>query len=108
MSMLNDESFFSSSLSLDEKEKKTGRDRITNQSINQSCPPSVPPIILLPSSMDADDDIMNSDDDKCVMIVRNDSDGETGRSCETADKKRLRFARRSRSAISFNVIVSVV
>lgn len=62
----------------------------------------------LPSSIDVDDDIMNSDVDKCVMIVRNDSDGETGRFFDTADRKRLRFARRNRNAISFRVIVSVV
>ena len=58
--------------------------------------------------MDVDDEtIINSDDDKCVMIVRNDSDGETGRSVNTADSKRLRFARRNRNAISFIEIVSV-
>ena len=58
--------------------------------------------------MDIDDDIINSDDDKCVMIVRNDSDGETGRFVDTADRKRLRFARRNRNAMSFRVTVSVV
>ena len=66
-------------------------------------------LTVLPPSMDADDEpIMNSDDDKWFIIVRNDSDGETGRSIDTADNKRLRFARRSRSAMSFRVMVSVV
>lgn len=61
--------------------------------------------------MDMVDDIMKSeddDDDRWVMMVRKDSAGDTGRSRDTADKKRLRLARRNRNAISLRVMVSVV
>jgi hypothetical protein len=46
--------------------------------------------------------------ERCMTIVRKDSSGVTGQAVDAADSNKLRFARRSRRAISLSAMASVL
>lgn len=50
--------------------------------------------------------ISSATSDKCMTTVRKDSWGEIGLSVDAADSRRLRLARRKRSAMAFHAMVS--
>ena len=49
---------------------------------------------------------LSATSDKCIRTARRDSRGEIGLSVDAAESSKLRFARRRRSAISFNAVFS--